>query len=335
MDLPAAPDVAPDVTRMDAPDVAPDVATDVIRMDALDVGPDAVRDAPLDLADVAPNVPCPSATTLCGGACVRLTSDPMHCGACGRVCAAPPGSLARCVAGACVTTACGPTDCDGNPANGAEVNTLTDACNCGACGVRCEALPGVASARCEACACRFTCHPTRRDCDGDPANGCEAAVFSDARNCGACGHACAQPIEACRGGVCEAVPTYSECGGRQVNLMSDIGHCGACDHACAAGQVCDAAVCRTACTDAGGITCGSETSSSPERNGLHCGGCFRQCPHGVGVSAPWGRAFWAVRPGSRPARGTARTSDPTPATAGAAARVARSAPRAWAESANP
>jgi len=36
---------------------------------------------------------------------------------------------------------------------------------------------------------RLQCPPGRGDCDGDPANGCEADLSTDTDNCRACGHA--------------------------------------------------------------------------------------------------------------------------------------------------
>jgi hypothetical protein len=72
-----------------------------------------------------------------------------NCGACGRSCTAGQS----CAAGACVTPpadagapdagggACAPNryDCDRNAANGCEVDLLTDAFHCGACGSACPA----------------------------------------------------------------------------------------------------------------------------------------------------------------------------------------------------
>jgi hypothetical protein len=37
---------------------------------------------------------------------------------------------------------------------------------------------------------RVQCPEGRGDCDGDPGNGCEADLSTDADNCRACGHAC-------------------------------------------------------------------------------------------------------------------------------------------------
>ena len=67
-----------------------------------------------------------------------LANDVNNCGACGNVCIAPNGT-AGCVNGTCVVAACneGFADCDDNPANGCEVNVMSDVNNCGACGKVC------------------------------------------------------------------------------------------------------------------------------------------------------------------------------------------------------
>lgn len=85
-----------------AEDVVADVVTPFDRVDAGDV-----VDAPTADADVAPAVAdvgvdvggprCPAGQSLCGDACVDLTSDAMHCGACATAC--PSGRV--CAAGAC------------------------------------------------------------------------------------------------------------------------------------------------------------------------------------------------------------------------------------------
>ncbi|MBI5537357.1 MAG: hypothetical protein HY898_31835 [Deltaproteobacteria bacterium] len=69
----------------------------------------------------------------------NISSDPVHCSACNVYCTEPPNASAACTAGQCSLGACnaGFANCDANGANGCEVNTLTDATNCGACGNVC------------------------------------------------------------------------------------------------------------------------------------------------------------------------------------------------------
>ncbi len=241
---------------------------------------------------------CSPAYSDCDGDCANgcetnVNTDVRNCGACGNACLTRPGFITRCVSGVCTGMACENADCDGDPTNGRETNLLTDACNCGACGRRCESLRGVATATCEACACRFTCHATYGDCDHDPSNGCEVALSSGVVHCGACGHACAAG-QACRGGACVDVPSYTACPGRMANLRNDLENCGACGRACGTGQVCDNGVCAPSCAG-GSIQCGSETCIELGTNPLHCGACGRQCP--AGLSCSFGRCTSACPAG--------------------------------------
>jgi hypothetical protein len=169
---------------------------------------------------------------------------------------------------------------DGNAANGAETDTRTSACHCGACGRACESLPGVGVGRCVGCACQIdACDEGRADCDRSPDNGCEAALATDARHCGMCGRACAEG-EACVAGACGFVERYTLCADRQANLSNDREHCGSCDTRCAAGEVCEGGRCAASCTP-GRVTCGTETCVALDTSSLHCGACGSVCPMGV------------------------------------------------------
>jgi hypothetical protein len=91
------------------------------------------------------------------------------------------------------------------PANLASCSALcvdeqTDVKNCGSCGNNCAAKPNVASATCSAGSCVTTCSGSTTDCDPAAGNGCED-LTSDAKNCGACGHACGAG-EICAGSAC-------------------------------------------------------------------------------------------------------------------------------------
>ncbi len=127
-----------------------------------------------------------------------LSSDPAHCGECGRACAYAHAE-GRCETGSCRMGGCRPgyVDLDGDPATGCEYactptgaeacNGLDDDCDgatdedfdlssdpehCGSCGRRCSFRN--ASARCVAGSCQLgDCAPGFVDADGDPTNGCE------------------------------------------------------------------------------------------------------------------------------------------------------------------
>ncbi len=115
--------------------------------------------------------------------CEASLGSPLHCGACGNVCAPLPHATAGCAAGACGIGACDPGfgDCDGNPQNGCETPTNTLG-NCGGCGITCDDDGNACTDEsCDSGACE---HPPVADGAAcDDGNGCTAA---DACVAGAC-----------------------------------------------------------------------------------------------------------------------------------------------------
>jgi Stigma-specific protein, Stig1 len=241
-------------------------------------------------------VPCPEGQTVCAGACVQTSSSAAHCGGCGRTCQ-PARASGRCAAGACVIGACdeGWGNCDGDAANGCET-ALDSGSNCGRCNNDC--VGANAQMTCRGGACEVsTCQPGFGDCDGDAANGCEAPLRRDPRNCGGCGAACptAPPgmVATCANGACGAVTAscaagLAECDGDvSVRCETDITttqNCGRCGNACSlpyANSACRAGACAIASCEASHGDCDANPANGCEADLRadisHCGACGRAC----------------------------------------------------------
>jgi hypothetical protein len=82
--------------------------------------------------------------------------------------------------GGCQDCRPGFADCNHNPIDGCETNITTNA-TCGGCGNPC--IPHGGTSSCVPSGggfvCKVTCDATHVDCDGDPANGCEASFTND------------------------------------------------------------------------------------------------------------------------------------------------------------
>lgn len=146
---------------------------------------------------------------------------------------------------------------DGGGAGGGDGgcdDVSSDVNNCGFCGNVCGDQHATPS--CAAGTCSLACDLGHDDCDGDPANGCEADVGSDVDNCGSCGNVCSERHAAatCVAGACAVAcdAGYADCDGDpltgcEVALASDPFHCGACGNDCAGGP-CDAGACGPGAT---------------------------------------------------------------------------------------
>jgi cysteine-rich repeat protein len=96
---------------------------------------------------------CSFPQTACGSICTNLTSDPLNCGACGRLCVSAPNESAVCAQGGCSGVCnAGFADCDGNPANGCEINIINDPKDCGVCGNVCASGQSCNNGTCTASA---------------------------------------------------------------------------------------------------------------------------------------------------------------------------------------
>ena len=218
----------------------------------------------------------------------NLSTSSAHCGRCGNACAA----TAACTEGACRASACTGAlgNCDGDGANGCETDTATSPVHCGGCGRRC-ALPN-ATATCAAGACRVgACAAGFGDCDGDPANGCEAPLTT-LTHCGRCGNTCptAGATVTCAAGACTGACATGRgncdgvlANGCEADLTADATNCGACGMACVAGRRCSGGVCMATCA-AGETPCGT-SCVNVATNVRHCGACDRACAV-AGVGTP-------------------------------------------------
>ncbi len=224
MDAPTMDASTMDASTMDAS--TPDVSTDT-------------ADAPR--ADVTADVPREPGPLPC--------VDGADC--------ALPNATGRCAAGACEVASCtsGYTDCNRQPSDGCEVRTGNDVNNCGRCGARCP-VPAHTTVGCASGMCIPTaCAAGYGDCDGDPANGCEADLATDALHCGACGQTCTRlnvAGAACAVGRCvitrcaagwgdcdrtgapsdPRAPTAEFANGCESATDTDARNCGACGNAC-------------------------------------------------------------------------------------------------------
>ncbi|MCP3100577.1 hypothetical protein LZ198_17035 [Myxococcus sp. K15C18031901] len=115
---------------------------------------------------------------------------------------------------------------------GACVDLVGDAQNCGACGSAC----GVAEV-CQDGACG--CRAGTQSCGGACVD-----TASDVAHCGACGLACAAG-QVCEAGRCQegCSDGLLRCAGACVDAGSDVLHCGACGNACPDVQSCHAGRC--------------------------------------------------------------------------------------------
>lgn len=139
------------------------------------------------------------------------------------------------------------------------------------------------------------CDDLHIDCDGDPNNGCEAALETSIVNCGMCGNECSfgHAKASCEAGVCKmgiCAPGYADCdndptNGCEANLNSDPRRCGTCATVCPRDQgppVCKNGVCGISDCPMGQGDCdnqsGCETTLGTIDNCYFCGDAC-QLPH--------------------------------------------------------
>ncbi|MBM4320912.1 MAG: hypothetical protein FJ125_13400, partial [Deltaproteobacteria bacterium] len=174
-----------------------------------------------------------------------LTSDPFHCGSCGRVCAFA-NAVGGCVRGECVIAACeaGYADVDRRPENGCEA-----ACEVSAGGVE-------------------ICDELDNDCNGVVDDGFD--LLGDAQNCGRCNRVCpgvAHGVRGCLGGECAIA--RCEAGWHDADRLLENGCEYRCDPSPDMVERCDQL--DNDCD-------GTVDEGFDKRHGLeHCGRCFQEC----------------------------------------------------------
>jgi hypothetical protein len=232
-------------------------------------------------------------------------NDSAHCGECGTDCSGfvVANGVSACVAGFCGVGACaqGYADCDASSFDGCESKLDSDVLNCGACGAPCG-QPAHGTPKCEASKCDVaTCDAGYDNCNGDPADGCEAYLPSDVEHCGACSIDCtdknvfqfphASPAcagSACTIGKCDA--GWAHCigdvmNGCETDLTTDINNCGKCSNIC--GKVkqgdgsCSNGLCVIDSCNAGYQDCDGDVANGCEKyvkdDVDNCGACNVQC----------------------------------------------------------
>ncbi len=125
-----------------------------------------------------------------------------------------------------------------------------------------------------------------RDCDKDPANGCEVDAFGDVDNCGGCGVVCDVPnaVQRCvEPGRCESVACldgFRDCdtrpgNGCEARPSDDAKNCGTCGIVCQASQrqraLCVDGQCQPPTCDDGFSDCNHDQNDGCEIKGP-CGG---------------------------------------------------------------
>jgi hypothetical protein len=168
---------------------------------------------------------------------------------------------------------------------------------CDGCGIGSPCLvdPDCESGSCDDATklCAVNCSHNTDECDGNTDEPCETNLYTDSKNCGACGMACDLPHadSSCTGGKCQidtCVAPWIRCNtddtdGCEVNSSADAGNCGACGTVCPAlhgTPMCVKSACVIDCAPGFGdcdhdpLT-GCETSVSDVDN---CGACGKKCP---------------------------------------------------------
>lgn len=178
------------------------------------------------------NMKCVDPSAICcnGESCVDVSSNPQHCGVCGKSCS----SGTQCQGGSCVCRGGGVSRACASNENCCTTGCKsldTDKDNCGGCNKACRAMETCSAGACK-CGGGAGCSGSQVCCGGTTC----ADIQNDAMNCGMCGKQCAAG-KACKSGVCEGECTGCAmgetcCGGKCANLLNDPMNCKTCGNIC-------------------------------------------------------------------------------------------------------
>ncbi len=253
------------------------------------------------------NLFCPKGKTNCDGnpadGCNVSLGTNQNCNFCGDTCnlansmsnCGPSGMPPPAPAYVCTLEQCSPgfANCDMIAANGCEVDTQTDANNCGTCGNICPSGPH-STAVCVNGGCALNCDPGYSDCDNNPFDGCEIHSDVDVGNCGTCMHQCITPnaTPVCNGGMCEiqsCFTGFADCdmnpaNGCEINTNTNPNDCGTCGFVCSvpnAQAACVNGMCAVGICNNGYSDCDHQVSNGCEdQTGTdvnNCGTCGHAC----------------------------------------------------------
>ncbi len=227
--------------------------------------------------------------------CEASFDDPATCGSCTNPCDVP-NATSTCTDGTCAFEACLPgfDDCDADTSNGCEVDLMSSADDCGACGTVCDLVNAVEACVDGGCAVD-TCEDGFGDCNGDPDDGCELALTTLA-SCGACGAACAPAdgVGDCATGTCEVASCnagFGDCDADPANgceqALSTLTDCGSCGTSCSlanATETCATGTCEVMTCNTNFGDCDSSPMNGCEtnltRSDANCGMCGNACTGG-------------------------------------------------------
>lgn len=231
----------------------------------------------------------------------NIDTDLRNCGACGESCSIG-NATAQCLAGECRVRSCVEpyADCDGDGLT-CEIDTSSNATNCGGCGAsggaNCTEAFAVSNAlgACRDNRCEFAgCLTGFVDCNDDDL-ACEVDRRTDEENCGGCNIRC-QVEEGTVSNTCTNATCRPECAagwdncnnvgpdGCETEVLSDVRHCGGCGKVCsivgALDTRCTGGACvprcaegRGDCDENGQNGCEVDTTADEQ----NCGACGVIC----------------------------------------------------------